>query len=446
MRAHMAIAILLGLRATSSAEPEPEPEAAVGAIGVAPAVDAVRYEYTPSAGALGVVFAPGAGLNAGVFASAALIGGRDARDPEVTVGGHLATPAVTKSCRWLQARGAAVLGREGGATLSAETCLFRAGRVGVSAPGLTIHQDLAYDLRPSLSASRTMRSRRYTGGRLQVSGSVLEGLTTPAWGAALVRYQVAVDQVEQAGASQRVWSLAIDTVGYLPPRAIVFAGPLSAPTAVVHIPADELSILGVRMAEASNDRYDVMAGGLMFGRLEGFEVRDDLAIDAELSLLVGDIWRKDDAGMPLAEPANVLTPAGHVGARGTRSVVDWSVRYARDLRPTFDQALALEDRLDGALVLRRGLPGLTLAAYGAHTSVYQDGGGASAWTGGASLARTFALGAHLALLVTGEAGRSWYATVDAGDASDAGAGAGDDVPRPGFAARASAMLAATLGD
>ena len=99
--------------------------------------DEPLYDYEPSAGALGVVFSPSNGLSAGVLAGVTAVAGDGDTEPAVMVGGHLATPGVTDSCRYLRVEGGYVLGETGGATGSIESCVFRAGKVGVSAPGVS---------------------------------------------------------------------------------------------------------------------------------------------------------------------------------------------------------------------------------------------------------------------------------------------------------------------
>lgn len=386
------------------------------------------YDYEPSSSVLGVVFSPSNGLSAGVVAGVTGVVGDETAEPAVTIGGHLATPGVTDSCRYLRLEGGYVLGDTGGATAAIESCLFRAGKVGVTAPGLTVRQDLAYEARPALSASRTLLARRYTGGTLRVDGSVFEGMSSPEWGSALMSYRVELDQIDQGDRRQRRWGLSIDTVRYLPPRAIVWDGTIQDPKVIVGLPADELSFLGVFIRDAWQGRYHVKAGGLMFARLVGYEAPNGLVVDAELKLGGGDVWEYDEMGEPDVQRVSVFTPTGYAGVAGALGRLGWSVRYSRDLYPAFDGALVLEDRLDGAL----DLAGITLAGYTAYTQVGAVGT-TSAWTGGASLSRGFDLGDHASLLLAAEAGRSWYARVDTADA-----------PRPEPAARAWATVAAAL--
>lgn len=394
------------------------------------------YEVELSSRALAAL-APRIGWSAGLVATGAAIAERGGNVRAVAVGGQVATSGISDGCRYLRAHGATYRASRGdehhqSADVTTRVCLFRADNPDVSAPGFAIEHHVAYAVQPALSARRAVLRRAYTGHSVRVDGSVVEGRdSTLPYATALFPYHVDVDVTAQGDARQTTWSWSLEGLRITPPERII-SGPVDAPVAVVHVPADELAVLGLFGRSASTATHDVRVGGLDLGRVAGLRVGAGVTVDIAFGLATGDLVRRDGA-MPTTA-AQIFTPRGSVAASLTRDALAWTTRYSRDAYPTIDGALAVEDRLATAVELRRGLPGVQLSGFAAHTQLYEDGGDRGDWTAGAAIARTWALGDHLSLVVSGEAARSYYARLD--DTA---------VPQPELAARALALLSGHLG-
>lgn len=406
-----------------------------------PVPDAPTYEYQLTAEGLAAL-APRTGWSAGLFATVAGTAERGGRTGTLAVGGQVATPGISDGCRYLRAEGAVYSAAAGdaryqSADVTTRTCLFRADVVDTGGPGFAAEHHVAYELRPALSARRTLLRRRYTGQSVRVDGSAFEARDSKLpYGAALFPYHVDVDTVAQDGLHQLTWGLTIEAVRITPPETILFGDP-RAPDGVIHVPADELAVLGLFMRAGSTATHDVTVGGMNLARIDRLRVGAGIALDAQLGFAVSTVVRKPDAPME-AEPApeaDVTTPRGYVGASQRRDALAWTARYARDAFPTMDGAIAVEDRLTGTVELLRYAPGVQVAGFAAHTAVYEAMGGSSgAWTAGVAVARSWQLGDHLSLLVSAEAARSYYARLD-----------GTAPPTPEPAARALAVLSGHLG-
>ncbi len=438
MRRHavglLVVGLLLCLAAVAGAQPVVAPRAEDAAD-----TPVTSYEYDVSLAGLEAI-APVNGFTGGIFASAAAIAeGRRGSATTLSVGGRIATPGLGERCRYLQG-GAAVYvtrTREAAEQVSGETwggtCLFRAEKPDTGGPGLEVEHRLQFDLRPGLGARRALLRRRYTGGSLRIAGSAFEGRDTALpYAAALFPYRFDFDFTDQEEQRQIRLLFTIDGVSITPPTNIIF-GDARDPDAILHVPADDLAVLGLFGGASNVGTTDVMVGGMMFLRLTRLRIPGGVALDVEIGLGGGDVTPHDEAGEPLPG-AEVFTPTGYLGAAGLHRGLKWSARYGREVYPTFDGAIALEDRLSGTLELARALPGVELAGFVARTAVFgQDGAGAD-WTGGATLSRTWALGGALSLSAIAEAARSYYATLD-----------GDAAPAPEPVARALVVLTGRLG-
>ena len=395
------------------------------------------FAYEPSVTALGQLLAPVNGWSADLYAGAAVLG---VDTSELVLGVRAGTPGVADGCRFVDGEAAVQLGAGGtSASGTVGVCLYRAGKRDVMAPGLAVHVSGGYELRPELAAPRALLPRRYTGGRVRVEGSVFETTTRHLMGG-LFMYRVDVDIVDQAGVRYTRFDGVLDGITLIPPRFVY--GNSKMPDQIVAIDADELVILGLVLGGSWGPTHEAIVGGLSLGRLRGLRIHRGLALDAELRIGAGDV--RDNTGPATGEPrpliAEIMTPSGHLGLTGEVPAFAWSARLTREVRPAFDAAIALEDRLDGTVVLRRWLPGTTVSAFAARTGVYARPAATAAWTGGVAVARSFALSDHLSLAVRGEVARSWYAVLDAplGDAM-----APALAPAP--AARLSAVLTGSVG-
>ena len=394
------------------------------------------YEAELASRALAAL-APRTGWSAGLVATGAAIAERGGTVRAVAVGGQLATSGLSDGCRYLRAHGATYRTSRGdeyhqSADVTTRVCLFRADNPDVAAPGFAIEHHVAYAVQPALSARRMFLRRTYTGHDVRVEGSAFEGRDSSLpYGTALFPYEVEVDVTAQGDARQTTWSWSLEGLRITPPERIIF-GPPRAPTAVVAIPADELAVLGLFARSATTATHDVRVGGLDLGRIAGLRVGAGVTLDVAFGLATGDLVRRD-AMTPTTE-AQIFTPRGAIAAAQTRDALTWTARYSRDAYPTIDGALAVEDRLATTVEARRALPGLQVSGFAAHTQTYDRDGARGDWTAGAAVARTWAIGGHLSLLVSGEAARSYYARLD-----------GDAAPTPELAARALALLSGRLG-
>ena len=100
----------------------------------------------------------------------------------------------------------------------------------------------------------------------------------------------------------------------------------------------------------------------------------------------------------------MTTVRGHVGvARGI-----WSARISRDVLPTVDASIVVDDRLSGAIDVLGG----KLSAFVALSSLYEYERWSIEWTGGVAATRGFDIAKHVTPLVTAEVARSYYAQLD----------------------------------
>jgi len=458
MRTWLAIALvstLVGVPAgTALAQPDPGVEISPPGPDLEPARSDELVMSSRSLAAVLHGFSPRTGFRAGVFVSAAGVAeAQGDRIGTAAVGGTVATGGLSDRCRYLSIDGAIYAtathlaaasatdpmtgdaGQHYSAATTTSVCLFRKDIVDMAAPGLTVTHHLEYDVRPALSSRRTWLRRRHSGQSVTVDGSAFEGKDSQLpYASALFPYHVAVDKNAQEGNGQAVWMVSVDieAVTFTPPRTIIMGDP-HAPAALIHIPADELAILGlfIRTAQADGG-LDVTVGGLDLGRIDGLDVAPNVTLDAKVGLALGSIW--DRSGPEPQSIADVTSPRGYLGATFTWEPATWTARYTRDVSPTFDGAIAIEDRLSHAVQLHRGLPGVQLTGFAAYTTLYEMAGTTGDWTGGATVARTWDLGDHLSFLVSGEVARSYYARLDA-----------DARPVPEAAARVMAVLSARAG-
>ncbi|MBK9029778.1 MAG: hypothetical protein IPL61_00290 [Myxococcales bacterium] len=408
----------------------------------APPLPPMSYEVELTRATMAAL-APHTGWSAGGFASAAAAAERGGRAQTVMVGGQLATPGISERCRYLRARGAVYAVADGdarhrSADVTTSVCLFRNDVVDVAAPGLAIEHHVAYDVQPSLAARRTLLRRHYTGQSVRIDGSIFEGRdATLPYASALFPYHVDVDATAQGDAHQTTWGFSVEGVRITSPETIITGDP-RRPDAVVHIPADELAILGLFLRTASAGEHELTVGGLDFGRLDNLRVGAGVSMSFQFGLAMGSIVRRTagaDGMDELHEERDVFTPRGTVSAAQHRDDFTWSASYTRDAYPTVDGALAIEDRLAATLEARRGVPGVQLAGFAAHTQLYEIGGGGRGdWIAGGSAARAWALGDHLSLQLSAEAARSYYARLD-----------GAAAPTPELAARVLALVSGHLG-
>lgn len=405
-----------------------------------PPYAAETYELEVSRSVLAAL-TPRTGWSAGLFASMAGTADRDGRTGTAAGGGQLATPGLSDACRYLRARGAVYVAetaaeddRRYSADVTTTACVFRGVVRNVAAPGLTVEHHLAYDVRPALSARRTLLRSHYTAQNWRIDGSAFEGRDDKLpYGSALFAYTLAIDTVAQGTVRETSYSLDVRTV-VLGPTDNLIAGAPSHPDAIIHIPADELSILGLFVRSAPMPGTDRMVGGLNFGSLKGLRVGRGVVMDFAFGIAMGSLPQPADPAMVSPDGATgIFTPRGSVAAAQARDDLAWSASYQRDSFPTVDGALAIEDRLTGAVELRRWLPGVQLSGFAAHTQLYSPDDIYGDWTAGATVARTWALGDHVNLAVSGEAARSYYARLDGA------------TPRPEPAARVLAVVSGHLG-
>ncbi|MBK7191354.1 MAG: hypothetical protein IPH80_02660 [Myxococcales bacterium] len=439
MRSWPAYVLVIATAATASAG-EPVEE------WTPPARDEPSYQLALSGRALAALMAPRTGWSAGLFASAAASADRnDGQLATLAVGGQLATGGLSDKCRYLRARGAVYAatdrdGRHHSADVTTTACLFRAVVFDRGAPGLTVEHHLAYAVQPSLSARRSLLRGEYTAHNWRIDGSAFEGRDSKLpYGSALFPFHVDVDRVGQGALTQTSYGFSLEGMRITPPEHIIFGAPAN-PDAVAHVPADELAVLGLFVRAAASGEEDLTVGGLDFGRVDGLRVGHGISMDFAFGLAVGAVGAPaaaptpDPAMAPPPHSSDVFTPRGGVAAAQRRDAVSWRASYRRDLFPTVDGAFALEDRLDASVELHRGLPGVQVTGFAAHTELYRHDDQHGDWTAGASVARQWELGDHLSLLLSAEAARSYYATLDVGSAT-----------RPEPAARALAVVSGHLG-
>jgi hypothetical protein len=413
-----------------------------------PDLPLASVEYELSSAALARAMAPRNKLRLAVFASAAGIAqtGGETDDAGAAIGtgalgGTIATGGISDGCRYVSAEGA-VFGavRDGERRFSASTttsvCLFRTdGSVrDIGAPGFSVQHHLEYDVEPALSSRRAWIRRRVTGHTLTFAGSIFEGNdSTLPYGAALFPYTVAFDFNDQAGDSRVVWRFDFEGVRITPPRTII-SGPPDHPDMLIHIPADDLAVGGLFAFGTTTDAASTHGGGLDFARLDGLELPGGVVLDAKIGLAFGSVSPRGEA----ADRPNVdvTSPRGYVGASYATAPARYTGRLTRDVFATFDGALAIEDRLTTGVELKRWVPGVTVTAFAAYTSLYNLEGGGGDWTAGAAASRTWQLGRHLAFAVTAEAARSYYARLDDPMVT---------APVPEAAARVMAVVTARAG-
>jgi hypothetical protein len=450
MRTVLAVSLLVATSSIAGADPEapvedlPAQESAPAArIAPPPApYPTTTYEYEMSGASVGQalsgVLRARTGFSAELYASAAGTTESDGASLGIgAVGGSLATGGTSERCRYLRVGATAYATfekdreRTDSAHTSAAVCLFRMGPVDVAAPGFAIAHDMDHAVRPSLSARRLFLAGRYSSHTIRAEGSAFEGRDSKLpYGSALFPYRVRVDIAEQAGVRQVMTDVELEGIQITPPRTI-FMGDPNAPAAVFHVPADDFALLGLFIRVASTDTSEVMFGGLDLARLTGLEIGGGVTLDMKLGLGAGGV---DASAMEDTRSVDVISPRGYLGAAGATDALGWNVRYTRDGFPTFDGGLALEDRLSSTVELRRWVPGVAVTAFGAHTQLYALDGTTGDWTGGASATRSWALGDHLALAVTGEVARSYYARLD-----------GDPRPTPSGGARVMAVITGRVG-
>jgi hypothetical protein len=401
----------------------------------------VTYEMELSTGSIGEVLrglAPRNGFHADAFVSGGATGDTTGeRLGVVTAGGSLATGGLSDRCRYLSVEGAvsssaAETGSTTSASSTATVCLFKNDVVNLGAPGFAISHHLEYDVKPALSARRLWLRRRFTGQRISVEGSAFEAhdVRLP-YGAAIFPYRVDVDLGAQEGEQRVLWSFETEGLRITPPRAIVM-GDIYAPDAIIRIPADDLALLGLFVRGTDTELAQIIVGGLDLGRIAGLSLGRGWTLDAKLGFAFGSV----SPHASMVATVDVTTPRGFVAATLSTEHVQWTGRFEHDAQPTFDAAIAVEERATSTAVMKRWLPGVELAGFFAYTRLYEVSGTTGDWTGGASVKRAWQLGDHLTFAVSGEVARSYYARLDA---------ATDARPVPETAARAMATLTARVG-
>jgi hypothetical protein len=439
MRTVLAAALLVATSSIAGADPagpveDLPPQPPLGAT-------TTTYELELSGASLHTALAgalrPRTGFSAELFATAAgtTESGGD-RLGVFSVGASVATGGISDRCRYLRvaATAFATFERDRERTDSAHTtasvCVFRGDAIDVAAPGLAITHDMDHAVRPSLSARRMFLSGRYSAQTIRVEGSAFEGRDSQLpYGSALFPYRVEVDVADQGGDRRVVFDVEIEGFQITPPRTIIMGDP-KAPAALLHIPADDFALLGMFIRGTTTDTAEVMFGGLDLARLTGLDLGRGVTLDAKLGFGFGGV---DAPGDDMAE-LDVYTPRIHVGAAGATDAFAWSAQYTRDAHPTFDGALALEDRVTSTVEMKRWVPGLAMTTFGAYTQLYELSGTSGDFTGGVSAMRRWELGDHLALAVTGELAQSYYARLD-----------GDPRPTPTGAARVVAVITGRIG-
>ena len=376
-------------------------------------------------------FFAGAHADLGASAEGTAGGARAATD--LTVG---AEAGVSGACSYLDTGGelglhAGADGTEVSATHWLSSCLLSATGRGAVAPALTVSHRLDWDVRPALSAPRLIARRRYRAETVRVDGGFLVGQDSVSdIRTILFPFSVEVDRLWQddvaggAGRSRITVESGIGGCGPTGRRCIGFGG------------VDSFTLLLMRFAWNPGPRQ-VLTGSLVIARAAGVHLADHLTADAEADFAFGQV--SGDSGQVGAanryQPlASVTTFAGHIELAVPGSAATVRLRYARDVVPSFDQEIVLEDRLTTSVELHRGLPGLELLGYLAGTQV----GSATALTHdltyGAQVRDGWRLARGLDLGVVGEIGRSYYASID---------GATDPTPAP--VARVLVVLSGHVG-
>lgn len=354
-------------------------------------------------------------------------GGAGGGVADVGVGGEIAIDNA--ACPIVVVGGQARVHRSDGERgLSAEQWASVCLMGGAWVPTVQLRHHLELDVRPAFSAAPTLRRRRFT--RETIGFDIVEfRFPLPELGGVFefAHLDLGVSFVVQDLGEERPGGLEAEVdmamIRWVAPRATG--------------PGLEVDVFGFHVREHMRDadgEYDTFVMELSPLRLRGIHLGNEVYLDADVAWAHGSVSEADTVGsLPLRR---FDTVSADVAVERSHGPLSTSIGYRRQLAPTVDTDLILDDRISASLSLARGRADYAVSGFGARTQLFPAEGGVMPpeLTGGAELSAGLDLGKGVRLGASAELARTYYARIS-----------GDSRPRAELGARFVGMLSSRFG-